>query len=91
MTIHQVHNPLSCACYFYFMAMISICIAVFNFLPLPILDGGVFVMLIIEKIKGSPVSMKFQEVITYAGFIMIGSFFLYVPFQDIVKWFTGKI
>jgi regulator of sigma E protease len=77
--------------YFYFMAMISICIAVFNFLPLPILDGGVFVLLIIEKLKGSPVSMKIQEVITYAGFILIGAFFLFVTYQDIVKWFTGKI
>jgi len=40
--------------YLYFLAMISVCIAVFNFLPLPILDGGHMVFLLIEKIKGSP-------------------------------------
>lgn len=71
--------------YLYFMAMISVCIAVFNFLPLPVLDGGIIVMLIIEKIKGSPVPIKLQEVITYAGLILIVGFALFVTVNDILK------
>ncbi|MCK4627857.1 MAG: site-2 protease family protein, partial [Sedimentisphaerales bacterium] len=88
---YTVASQKSVIDFIYFLAVINICIAVFNFLPLPILDGGYIVMLLIEKIKGSPVSVKIQEIVTYAGLIMIGSFFLYVTFNDIVKVFTGQI
>ena len=88
---YTVASQKSVIDFIYFLAVINICIAVFNFLPLPILDGGYIVILLIEKIKGSPVSEKVQEVVTYAGLIMIGSFFLYVTFNDIVKVFTGQI
>ena len=57
--------------FFQFMAMINVLIAVFNFLPIPILDGGHAVMLMVEKIKGSPVSVKVQEIVNYAGLIRI--------------------
>ena len=77
--------------YFYFMAIISMCIAVFNFLPLPILDGGLIVLLIVEKIKGSPVSIRAQEIINYAGLILLVSFVLYVTFNDIVKIQEGVL
>ncbi|MCK5270455.1 MAG: site-2 protease family protein, partial [Sedimentisphaerales bacterium] len=88
---YTVASQKSVIDFIYFLAVINICIAVFNFLPLPILDGGYVVMMLIEKIKGSPVSIKVQEVVTYAGLVMIGSFFLYVTFNDIVKVFTGQI
>jgi len=73
--------------YFWFLAVISMAIATFNFLPLPILDGGLFVLLIVEKIKGSPVSVRAQEIINYAGLLMIGSLFLYVTYNDIAMQF----
>ncbi len=82
-------KPLSF--YLYFMAILSMGIAVFNFLPLPILDGGHFVLLIVEKIKGSPVSVKVQEMLTYAGLLFIGGFFLYVTYNDIYKLITGAM
>jgi len=88
---YTVASQKSVIDFIYFLAVINICIAVFNFLPLPILDGGYIVMMLIEKIKGSPVSVKVQEVVTYAGLVLIGSFFLYVTFNDIVKVFTGQI
>jgi regulator of sigma E protease len=88
---YTVASQKSLIDFIYFLAVINICIAVFNFLPLPILDGGYIVILLIEKIKGSPVSVKVQEVVTYAGLVMIGGFFLYVTFNDIVKVFTGQI
>ncbi|MBN2210483.1 MAG: site-2 protease family protein [Sedimentisphaerales bacterium] len=75
--------------FFYFMAMISVCVAVFNFLPLPVLDGGYVVMLIIEKIKGSPVSMKVQEFITYSGLAVLLLFVIYVTRNDIGRLITG--
>lgn len=77
--------------YCYFIGFINVAIAVFNFLPLPILDGGHVVLLLVEKLKGSPVSLKVQTVITYAGLIFIGGFFLWVTFYDIMRLFTGEL
>jgi len=77
--------------YCFFIAIINVAIAVFNFLPLPILDGGHVIFLLVEKIKGSPVSLKVQSVITYAGLIFIGGLFLWVTYYDIVRWFTGEL
>ncbi|HUT46576.1 MAG TPA: site-2 protease family protein [Sedimentisphaerales bacterium] len=73
--------------YVYFLGLISAAIAVFNFLPLPPLDGGLVVLLLAEKIKGSALSERVQAIIAYAGWTLIGSLILYVTFNDIVKNF----
>ena len=73
--------------YVYFLGLISAVIAVFNFLPLPPLDGGLVVILLVEKIKGSALSERVQGVIAYAGWALIGTLFLYVTFNDIVRSF----
>jgi len=73
--------------YVYFLGLISAAIAVFNFLPLPPLDGGLVVLLIVEKIKGSALSERVQAIVAYAGWAMIGTLILYVTFNDIVRSF----
>ena len=76
--------------YVYFLGLISAAIAVFNFLPLPPLDGGLIVLLTIEKIKGSALSERTMEIIAYAGWALIGTFFLYLTFNDVVRsFFSG--
>ncbi len=75
--------------YIYFLGLISSCIAVMNLLPLPIVDGGVIVLLLIEKVKGSPISVKVQEVISYAGLALIASLFLYLTYNDILRIIFG--
>jgi regulator of sigma E protease len=77
------HQPL--VYYIYFLGLISACIAVFNFLPMPPLDGGLVVILLAEKIKGSALSEKVQGIIAYAGWALIGSLILYVTFNDIIN------
>ena len=77
----------SIAEYVYFLGLISSCIAVMNLLPLPIVDGGVIVLLIIEKIKGSPINMKVQEVISYAGLAFLGFVFIWLTYNDILNLF----
>jgi regulator of sigma E protease len=71
--------------YVYFIGLISAVIAVFNFLPLPPLDGGLVVILLVEKIKGSALSERVQGVIAYTGWTLILTLFLYVTFNDIVR------
>mgnify|MGYP001078117756 CR=1 FL=1 len=73
--------------YVYFLGLISAAIAVFNFLPLPPLDGGLVVLLLVEKIKGSALSQRVQTIIAYAGWTLIGTLILYVTFNDIVRSF----
>ena len=73
--------------YTYLLGLISACIAVVNFLPLPPLDGGLIVILLAEKIKGSALSGRTQEIIAYSGWLFIGGFFLYVTLNDVLKLF----
>jgi len=72
----------------YFLAFISANLAVINFLPLPIVDGGLFVFLIIEKIRGRPVSIKMQVVTQIIGLVLIITAFIFVTFLDVSKWVT---
>jgi regulator of sigma E protease len=71
--------------FLYLLAFISANLAVINFLPIPVVDGGVCVLLIVERIKGSPVSVRVQEAISYAGLALIGALFLYLTYNDIVR------
>lgn len=67
----------------FFMALISVNLAVVNFLPLPIVDGGQFLFLLYEALKGKPVPMRVQEIATIAGLCLIGVMFLVVTFNDV--------
>jgi regulator of sigma E protease len=71
----------------YFMALISANLAVINFLPLPIVDGGQFLMLCYEGLAKKPVPIIVQNVITLGGLLFIGGLFLYITFNDIVRLF----
>lgn len=69
----------------YFLAMISVCLAVFNFLPLPLVDGGLAVILIIEKIRGKPLSVRVMNIIQLSGLAIILSIFVAVTWNDISR------
>jgi regulator of sigma E protease len=73
--------------YVYFLGLISAVIAVFNFLPLPPLDGGLVVLLLVEKVKGSALSERVQGIIAYVGWALIGTLILYVTVNDILRNF----
>lgn len=73
--------------YVYFLGLISAVIAVFNFLPLPPLDGGLVLLLLVEKAKGSALTERVQAIIAYAGWALILTLILYVTFNDIVRSF----
>ena len=74
--------------YVYFLGLISAVIAVFNFLPVPPLDGGLIVLLIIEKIKGSPISERVQTILAYTSWTLILLLLAYVTFNDILRFFS---
>jgi regulator of sigma E protease len=67
----------------FFMALISVNLAVINFLPLPIVDGGQFLFLLWEQIRGRPVPLGIQNAVTMVGLVLIGAMFLLVTFNDV--------
>jgi regulator of sigma E protease len=71
--------------FIYFMAVISVSLAVFNFLPIPVVDGGLAVFLLIEKILGRPVPLKIQNAITAAGWALLILLFLALTWNDIAR------
>jgi len=73
----------------HFLAFISVNLAVLNFLPLPVLDGGTMVFLILEKLRGRPVPLRVQVTTTLIGLALIVCVFLFVTLQDISRWGPG--
>ena len=67
------------------IALISINVAVFNLLPIPILDGGQILLNIAETIKGSAFSTQTRERILKGGLLIIGLLFVTVMFNDISR------
>jgi regulator of sigma E protease len=69
----------------FFMAVISVNLAVINFLPLPIVDGGHFCFLLWEQLTGKPVSVMVQNIAAIAGLVLIGTVFLIVTYNDLAN------
>ncbi len=70
----------------YFLAILSVLIAVINFLPLPVLDGGIAAFLLVEKIRGKPLPTKVMNWIQMIGLALIILLFLLLTWRDIVRW-----
>lgn len=69
----------------FFLALISVNLAVVNFLPIPIADGGHFLFLLYEQITGKPVSVAVQNVAAIAGLMLVIGMFLLVTYNDIAN------
>lgn len=68
-------------------ALITINIGLFNLLPLPALDGGRLVFLIIEGIRRKPVKPEHEGMVHFVGFALLMVLMVVVTFNDIVKIF----
>jgi regulator of sigma E protease len=73
----------------FFIALISINLAILNFLPIPVLDGGHLLFFFIEAIKGSPVSVKVREISQQAGIFVLILLMIYVFYNDIARVFLS--
>ncbi|TSD01901.1 MAG: Uncharacterized protein Athens071425_261 [Parcubacteria group bacterium Athens0714_25] len=66
-----------------FAAILSINLGIINALPFPALDGGRVFFILIEKIKGSPVSKNFEQLAHTAGFLFLIILMVVITFRDI--------
>ena len=72
--------------FWYIVAMLSIALAIFNILPIPVLDGGHLVFLLYEGVTRREPSVKVRMWVQQAGFVLILAFFAFVIFNDISRW-----
>lgn len=72
------------------IAIISMDLAIVNFLPIPALDGGHIMFLILEKLRGKPVDEKFVEIVGNLCFWLLIALMVFVIFNDIFGLVTKK-
>ncbi|MGI6329805.1 MAG: RIP metalloprotease RseP [Bacilli bacterium] len=72
---------------FYLIAFLSINVGFINLLPFPAFDGGRVLFLIIEKIKGTKVDPKIENIIHGIGFALLILLMIVITYQDIKKLF----
>ncbi len=65
-----------------FAAILSINLGIINILPIPALDGGRILFILIEKLKGSPVSQRVESMIHQVGFMLLLLLMLLVTIRD---------
>jgi regulator of sigma E protease len=71
--------------YFMLMSMVSLNLAIFNLLPIPILDGGTVLMLLIEMVMQRDMSLNVKEAVFKVGFVFIMMLLAFVIYNDISR------
>jgi len=75
----------SASIYFGWLGLVSLQLGVFNLLPIPILDGGVIMLLLIEGLIGRDLSLNLKERIVQVGFVFLILLMGFVVFNDLSK------
>jgi regulator of sigma E protease len=73
------------AAYFELTAMVSLNLAIFNLLPIPILDGGVILLLLVEMFMRRDLSLRVKEAVFKLGFVFLMAVVAFVLYNDISK------
>lgn len=73
------------ATYFSLMAAVSLNLAIFNLVPIPILDGGVMLMLVVEMLMRRDLDLKVKEAVVKVGFVFLMVVVVFVIYNDISK------
>jgi regulator of sigma E protease len=96
-SVKQLDGPISIISYsgqayqagfvtlFTFMALISLNLGILNIMPIPILDGGVILLLVIESLLGRDLSLRMKERIVQASVVFILMVMVIVLYNDVVK------
>ncbi len=82
------HGALS---FFTFLAVISINLGVLNLLPIPMLDGGHGLFLLIEAVRRKPLSEKVIMIAQRTGLALIITLMIFAFYNDIMRLITGKM
>ena len=67
--------------------MLNISLGAFNLLPLPMLDGGQLLFILVEEVKGSPISLKLKALLFNLSYLLIMTLFVFVIINDVMRLF----
>jgi regulator of sigma E protease len=70
-----------------FIALISISLAILNILPIPALDGGWLVFLIIERLRGKPLNDKIVQKVSLSFFFLLILLMIWITIKDVIRLF----
>ena len=73
--------------FIYLMALISISLGITNLLPIPALDGGKILILIIEAFRRKPMKQEIEIFIQFVGFALLIGLSIYIGILDIARFF----
>ncbi|MCD6225252.1 MAG: RIP metalloprotease RseP [Deltaproteobacteria bacterium] len=73
-----------------FIAFLSVTLAIINFLPIPVLDGGHILFFIIEAVTGRPVNLKFREIFQQIGIAVLVMLMIFAFYNDIMRIVVQK-
>ena len=71
--------------FIYFLAMLSLSLAIINILPFPVLDGGHLVMIIIEGVTKREIPIKVKIAIQNVGFVILMLLMAFIIYNDIIN------
>lgn len=74
----------------FFTSIINIFLGFINLFPIPTLDGGHILLLIIEKVKGKPLQQKYVDILYIFGLTLIITIFIIATYQDVLRIFVKK-
>jgi regulator of sigma E protease len=83
--IAQIAGREGPASFFGLMAAVSLNLAVFNLLPIPILDGGVILLLLVEMLIRRDLDLRVREAVVRVGFVFLMMVVVFVIYNDISK------
>lgn len=89
--IHQQASSGSAAGVLLLAAFISLNLGLLNLLPVPVLDGGHIVFILLEMIRRKPASERVQEITARIGVALLLGLMLFVTYNDISKWIQGEL
>ena len=69
------------------LAILNISLGAFNLLPLPMLDGGQLLFILVEEVKGSPISLKLKVLLFNLSYLLIMALFVFVVINDVMRLF----
>ncbi|MFH0852877.1 MAG: M50 family metallopeptidase [bacterium] len=73
-----------------FSAILSLSLAVMNILPIPALDGGRAMFIIIEKIRKKPISQNIEGIIHTVGFYALILLLIFISYKDFIRFNVGE-
>jgi regulator of sigma E protease len=77
--------------YINFLAQLSVNLAILNLLPIPVLDGGHLLFLMMEAVRGKPPSVRLREISQQVGLILLLSIMVLVTFNDLNRHVVDRV